>query len=106
VRFRETYFSPTFGKFTGKACGGVALHVTNPSGFDAIRAAVAMIVTARSLYPALFAWRPDNWIDNLSGSDRLRRMVDAGAGTDEVVGAWEAELTAFRRTRRPYLHYR
>jgi uncharacterized protein YbbC (DUF1343 family) len=106
VRFRETYFSPTFGKFTGKTCGGVALHVTDPSGFDAIRAAVAMIVTARALYPALFAWRPDNWIDNLSGSDRLRRMVDAGAGVDEVVGAWEPELTAFRRTRRPYLHYR
>ncbi|HEX6341428.1 DUF1343 domain-containing protein [Umezawaea sp.] len=106
VRFRETYFSPTFGKFVGKACGGVALHLTDPSGFDAIRSAVAMIVTARSLYPALFAWRPDNFIDNLSGSDRLRRMVDAGAGVDEVVGAWESELSAFRRTRRPYLHYR
>lgn len=106
VRFRETYFSPTFGKFVGKSCGGVALHLTDARRFDAIRAAVAMIVTARSLYPALFGWRPDNWIDNLSGSDRLRRMVDAGAGVDEVVGAWEAELTAFRRTRSPYLHYR
>ncbi|MFD9735863.1 exo-beta-N-acetylmuramidase NamZ domain-containing protein [Umezawaea sp. NPDC059074] len=106
VRFRETYFSPTFGKFVGKSCGGVALHLTDPRRFDAIRAAVAMIVTARSLYPALFGWRPDNWIDNLSGSDRLRRTVDAGAGVDEVVGAWEAELTAFRRTRSPYLHYR
>ncbi|HWO63044.1 MAG TPA: DUF1343 domain-containing protein [Umezawaea sp.] len=106
VRFRETYFSPTFGKFVGKTCGGVALHVTDPARFDAIRAAVAMIVLARSLYPALFAWRPDDYIDNLSGSDRLRHMVDAGAGVDEVVGAWEAELTAFRRTRRPYLHYR
>ena len=106
VRFRETYFSPTFHKFQGKTCGGVALHVTDPQSFDAIRAAVAMLVTARALYPLVFAWRSDNWIDKLSGSDRLRRMVDAGAGTDEVVGAWESELAAFRRARLPYLHYR
>jgi uncharacterized protein YbbC (DUF1343 family) len=106
VRFRETYFAPTFSKFVGKTCGGVTLHLTDPRTFDAIRTAIAMIVTAKALYPALFAWRPDNWIDKLSGSDRLRRMVDAGAKTDEIMGAWEAELTAFQLTRRPYLHYR
>jgi uncharacterized protein YbbC (DUF1343 family) len=106
VLFRETYFSPTFNKFQGKTCGGVALQLTDPQRFDAIRAAVAMLVTARALYPQVFAWRSDNWIDKLSGSDRLRRMVDAGAGTDEVVGAWDGELTAFQRLRQPYLRYR
>ncbi len=106
VRFREAHFTPTFGKFTGQGCGGVALHVTSAREFDAIRAAVAMIVTARARYPQVFGWRPDFWIDKLTGSDRLRRMVDAGAGTDEVVGAWSRELTAFAHLRRPYLHYR
>ncbi|HEX8864301.1 MAG TPA: DUF1343 domain-containing protein, partial [Lentzea sp.] len=33
VRFRETYFSPTFNKFQGKTCGGVTLHVTNAAEF-------------------------------------------------------------------------
>jgi uncharacterized protein YbbC (DUF1343 family) len=106
VRFRETYFAPTFNKFSGQTCGGVALHLTDASAFDAIRAAVAMLVTARALYPQVFGWRQDNWVDKLSGSDRLRRMVDAGAGTDEVVGAWESELATFRKTRQPYLCYR
>ncbi|MEV6714891.1 DUF1343 domain-containing protein [Lentzea sp. NPDC051208] len=106
VRFRETYFSPTFNKFQGKTCGGVTLHVTDPRRFDAIRAAVAMLITAKSLYPAVFAWRPDNWIDKLSGSDRLRRMIDAQAPLAEVVGAWQQELQQFRRTRLPYLRYR
>lgn len=106
VRFRETYFSPTFNKFQGKTCGGVTLHVTDPHEFDAIRAAVAMIITVRSLYPAVFAWRPDNWIDKLSGSGRLRGMIDAQAPLDEVVGAWQQELQQFRRTRLPYLRYR
>ncbi|WP_372452268.1 exo-beta-N-acetylmuramidase NamZ family protein [Saccharothrix obliqua] len=106
VRFREAHFTPTFGRFVGEACGGVALHVTRPGSFDAIRAAVAMIVTARARYPRVFAWRSDLWIDKLTGSDRLRRMVDAGAGVDEVVGAWSRELADFTRLRHPYLHYR
>ncbi|MEU5235153.1 DUF1343 domain-containing protein, partial [Streptomyces anulatus] len=106
VRFRETYFSPTFNKFQGKTCGGVTLHVTDPRRFDAIKAAVAMLITAKSQYPGVFAWRPDNWIDKLSGSDRLRRMIDAQAPLAEVVGAWQQELQQFRRTRLPYLRYR
>jgi uncharacterized protein YbbC (DUF1343 family) len=106
VRFRETYFAPTFNKFQGKTCGGVTLHVTDPREFDAIKAAVAMLITAKSLYPSVFAWRPDNWIDKLSGSDRLRKMIDAQAPPAEIVGAWHDELQRFRRTRLPYLRYR
>lgn len=107
VEFREAYFAPTFSKHTGVACGGVQLHLTDPYRFDAIRTAVTMIVLARDLYPpGVFGWRSDNWIDKLSGSARLREMVDAGAGADEVVDAWRSELVAFNRQRRPYLLYR
>ncbi|MCP2257985.1 Uncharacterized conserved protein YbbC, DUF1343 family [Streptoalloteichus tenebrarius] len=106
VAFRETFFVPTFGKHEKQTCGGVQLHITEAGDFDAIRTAVAMLVTARRRYPDLFSWRSDNWIDRLSGSDRLRRQVDAGAGVDEVVGAWNAELRAFRRQRERYLLYR
>ena len=52
-----------------------------------------------------FAWRPDNWIDKLTGSARVRTMIDAGAGADEVVAAWQGELAAFRAVRRTYLRY-
>jgi uncharacterized protein YbbC (DUF1343 family) len=106
VRFREVYFSPTFSKHVGKVCGGVQVHITNERDVEAIRTAITMLVTAKQVYPTLFAWRPDNFIDKLSGSDRLRRMVDAGAGVDEVIGAWRNELAEFDRRRRQYLLYR
>lgn len=106
VRFRENYTVPTFNKFENQVCGGVQVHLTDRPAVDAIRTAVAMIVTARQLYPAVFGWRPDNWIDKLTGSSRLRTMVDAGASTDDVVGAWHDELREFRARRRPYLLYR
>ncbi|TNC21058.1 exo-beta-N-acetylmuramidase NamZ family protein [Amycolatopsis alkalitolerans] len=105
AEFRETYFVPTFAKFANQTCGGVELTVTEPRRFDAIRTAVAMLVTAKRLHPDQFGWRPDLAIDKLSGSDRLRKMVDAGADVDEIAGSWQAELDAFVDRRRPYLLY-
>lgn len=104
VRAREAYFVPTFSKHVDKTCGGVQLLFQGPA--KPITTAVTMLVTARRLYPDVFGWREDKMIDKLSGSDRLRTMIDEGAGTDEVVGAWEDEVTQFCRDRRPYLLYR
>jgi len=105
VRFREAYFAPTFSKFQGKTVGGVQIHVHDRAAFDPVRTGIALLVTARKVWDG-FAWRPDNWIDKLTGSTRVRTMIDAGADTDEVVGAWQDDLTAFRRVRGEYLLYR
>ncbi len=105
VRFREAYFAPVFSKFEGKTVGGVQLHVHDRAAFDPVRTGIALLVTARRVWDG-FAWRPDHWIDTLTGSTRVRTMIDAGAGTDEVVGAWQRALAAFRATRRQYLLYR
>ncbi|MYU02401.1 DUF1343 domain-containing protein [Streptomyces sp. SID8366] len=104
VRFREAYFAPTFSKFEGKTAGGVQIHVTDRAAYDPVRTGIALLVTARKVWDG-FAWRPDDWIDKLTGSDRVRTMIDAGADTDEVVGAWQPELAAFRRLRKEYLLY-
>ena len=106
VRFRETYFVPTFSKWVGETCGGVQVHITDERRFQPIRTAVTMLVTAKQVHPDVFAWRPDNYIDKLSGSARLRTMVDAGASVDEVTGAWRDELAAFAKLREKYLTYR
>jgi uncharacterized protein YbbC (DUF1343 family) len=114
VRFREAYFVPTSAgqkpQLLNKLCAGVEVKVTDRAAYDPIRTGVAMLVEARK-YPA-FAWRQDSydpqrpyWIDKLTGSPRLREMVDAGADVDEVVGAWADELAAFNHQRRPYLLY-
>ncbi|MBK0865578.1 DUF1343 domain-containing protein [Saccharopolyspora sp. HNM0986] len=104
LRFRETYFVPEFGKHAGATCGGVQLH--RGGEVDAIRIAITMLVTAKRLFGQVFGWRPDGMIDKLAGTDRVRTMVDAGAGVDEIVGSWDAELAEFRRLRERFLLYR
>ncbi|WP_329069823.1 exo-beta-N-acetylmuramidase NamZ family protein [Streptomyces sp. NBC_01429] len=105
VRLREAYFAPTFSKFEGRTVGGVQLHVHDRAAFDPVRTAIALLVTARRTWSG-FAWRADHWIDKLTGSTGVRTMIDAGADTDEIVGAWRDELAAFRAVRRQYLLYR
>jgi uncharacterized protein YbbC (DUF1343 family) len=104
VHFREAYFAPTFSKFQGKTVGGVQIHVHDRPAYDPVRTGIALLVTAKKAWSG-FAWRADNWIDKLTGSTRVRTMIDAGAGTDEVVAGWREELTAFRRIRKNYLLY-
>lgn len=105
VHFREAYFAPTFSKFQGKTIGGVQLHVHDRESFDPVRTGIALLVTAKKTWSG-FAWRPDNWIDKLTGTTRVRTMIDAGADTDAVVDAWQDDLARFRAVRRRYLHYR
>ncbi|MFI6105546.1 exo-beta-N-acetylmuramidase NamZ domain-containing protein [Streptomyces sp. NPDC051310] len=104
VRFREAYFTPTFSKFQGRTAGGVQLHVHDRAAYDPVRTGIGLLVTAKRAWGG-FAWRPDHWIDKLTGSATVRTLIDAGAGTDDVVTAWEADLAAFREVRRAYLLY-
>ncbi|MEU9099081.1 DUF1343 domain-containing protein [Streptomyces sp. NPDC048361] len=105
VRFREAYFAPTFSKFESRTVGGVQLHVHARDLFDPVRTGIALLVTAKRVWSG-FAWRADHWIDKLTGSALVRTMVDAGAGTDEIVAAWQPGLAAFRTVRAKYLLYR
>ncbi|RVU25197.1 DUF1343 domain-containing protein [Streptomyces antnestii] len=105
VDFREAYFAPTFSKFQGRTIGGVQIHVRDRAAYDPVRTGVGLLVTAKKVWKD-FAWRSDNWIDKLTGSTRVRTMIDAGASTDEVVGGWQDELAAFREVRARYLTYK
>ncbi|MCX5241857.1 exo-beta-N-acetylmuramidase NamZ family protein [Streptomyces prunicolor] len=105
VHFREAYFAPTFSKFQGKTVGGVQIHIHDRAAYDPVRTGIALLVTAKKVWSG-FSWRSDNWIDKLTGSARVRTAIDAGAGTDEVVAGWQAELKAFRRVRTEYLLYK
>ncbi|MFE3326465.1 exo-beta-N-acetylmuramidase NamZ domain-containing protein [Streptomyces sp. NPDC059176] len=104
VRFREAYFTPVFSKFQGRTVGGVQLHVHDREAFDPVRTGIGLLVTAKRNWSG-FAWRPDHWIDKLTGSSQVRTMIDAGAAADDVVAAWQRGLTAFRDVRREYLLY-
>jgi uncharacterized protein YbbC (DUF1343 family) len=109
VAFREAYFTPFISKNANVLCGGVQVQITDPHKAEAILAATHMIVEAKKLYPG-FSWRAENppgrWIDLLTGSDRFRTMLTAGASAEEIVAAWRSETDAWTARRAKYLLYK
>jgi uncharacterized protein YbbC (DUF1343 family) len=88
VLVRPTSFVPTFHKYAGEVCHGVALHVVDRAAFDPIRTSCVIMEVAGELYPE-FGQREgagtgvDNpggtghALDKLWGSAELRRRITA-----------------------------
>ncbi len=113
VRFRATYFAPTFHKHAGRICGGVAIHVTDRRRFPAFPAYLLLIAHARRLDPKRFAWREPPYeyefvkppIDILCGSDKIRHAIERGEAIRGLIPGWKREVAEFRRRRKKYLLY-
>ncbi len=96
-----------------RPASAAASRCTSPTRrpFDPIRVRASRCSSRPRRSTADFAWRYDSydparpyWIDKLTGSQRLRTQISAGASADEVVGAWRDELAAFDARRQQYLH--
>jgi len=113
VHFRAVVFEPTFQKHAKQTCGGCQAHVLDRRRFRPVRTAVELIDEFRKQAPTQFAWREPPYeyehdkqpIDILSGSDRLRKTINAGADVGAFVGSWKADEDSFRQLRQKYLLY-
>ncbi len=102
--FREAWFTPTFSKFEGKMCGGCQLYVTDRGRFRSIETALHIIKTIRDMYPADFAFHKD-YFDKVTGTDKIRKALEAGTAVRTIVEGLEPGLAEFRKMSRPYLLY-
>ena len=113
VRFRPLSFRPVFHKFGGQSCGGVQLHVTDRATFRPYRAGIAILNAARAQAPEQFRWRTEPYefvtepiaIDLLTGSDVVRRSIEAGRSTVEICEQFRPFERAFAASRAPFLLY-
>lgn len=111
VLFRAAYFVPTFSTYVNEQCCGVQIVVTDRRRLDAVGLGVALLSTARRMYPGTqwlnvgTAADPDYWLDHLTGSDLVRTAIDAGRSVAQIERGWAADLRAWSRIRRRYLRY-
>jgi uncharacterized protein YbbC (DUF1343 family) len=107
VRFRPIHFQPSASKWAGEPCSGVQAHLTDAAAYDPLRAWLTVIVTARQMYPAQFAWVVEQMIhfDRLIGSAGVRGQIEAGEPVAAITAGWGAVEAAFERERAAYLLY-
>jgi uncharacterized protein YbbC (DUF1343 family) len=106
VRFRPTYFMPTFSKHQGKICGGVQIHLTGGS-INAPEIGLRLLREAKNLSPAEDFWLYYEklgyyFIDRLLGGNVLR---DGEFDPDKLLPAWEKAAADFRERSRAYWLY-
>ncbi len=83
LELRPIRFVPTFDKWHGQSCGGVALHITEPRSVRSITTTLALLAAVHKLHPREFTWLPPPYeyeqdkmpIDILFGSPRLRNQL-------------------------------
>lgn len=93
VLVRPVSFRPTFDKFTGEACHGVMIHVTDPSAFRPVTTYLTLLSLARAQAPDAFQFRTSPYefvsdipaFDLLTGGSETREALLSGAPPAEVV---------------------
>jgi uncharacterized protein YbbC (DUF1343 family) len=113
VAFRPVQFLPTFGKYVGKTCQGVFIHVLDRAAFKPVLTGIAILQELIRTYPGDFAWKEPPYeyeevlmpIDILAGVRWLRPAVEQGAPLREIAEQMAAEVHRFAPMRGEALLY-
>jgi uncharacterized protein YbbC (DUF1343 family) len=81
--FRPVRFVPTFDKWCGQSCGGVAIHLVDAYAVRSFAATITTLAAICQLWPSEMQWLPPPYeyeqikmpIDILYGSSRLRERL-------------------------------
>jgi uncharacterized protein YbbC (DUF1343 family) len=102
ARIEPATFTPISSKFHGQECSGLRVTVTDAATFAPVTFGVALAVALHRLYPT--AWEVAGLAPLLSSRAALV-LIESGAGTEDVVASFHADLAAFAATRERYLLY-
>jgi uncharacterized protein YbbC (DUF1343 family) len=105
VRFDSTSRTIAEGmKHGGQTIPMIEVIVVDRNRVVPVHVGARMLQTIRARHPNEWQWRVGS-IDRLSGSDELRKAVDAGT-VDALLARWEREARDFAAKRQPYLIYK
>ncbi|MFH1741597.1 MAG: DUF1343 domain-containing protein, partial [bacterium] len=91
-------------KYKEQLCEGVFVSVTDRRTFRPVATGVAMLCSAKTLFPESLQLR--TYLDQLWGSERLRELIQTGTDWRQIVHETQSEEAQFRSIRKNYLLYR
>ncbi|MDN7137177.1 DUF1343 domain-containing protein [Pseudidiomarina sp. 1ASP75-14] len=89
-------------KLEGQIVYGKDLRDSDLQGLD-----LSLLISAHQAFTkagVTFFTAPD-FMDKLSGTDALRKAIEAGQSEAEIRASWQADLARFKARREPYLLY-
>ena len=102
VRFVPCRFTPNASVFSGEACGGVQIIVTDRDRLNAVHVGLTMAVILRRLYPE--SWQPEK-LQTLLVNAQTQEALLAGATYADMSDGWAGVLQEFsERARATWLY--
>ncbi len=113
VRFRPTYFRPSFHKYKNEVVGGIFLHVTDYETFLPFATGIALTKALREMYPADLRFLREVYefnddfpaFDLLCGSSNERTMIENSRSFADLRESWKADEEVFRSLKQEYHLY-
>ncbi len=107
VYFRPLYFQPYYGRFAKEPCGGVQVLLSDPERVELTPIQFHALDAVRKLAPDRKPTgdRRDSMFDKVCGTDRIRKLIEAGRPVDEILAVWREGVDEFRTQRAKYLLY-
>jgi uncharacterized protein YbbC (DUF1343 family) len=115
IALRPIRFVPTFDKYQGQRCSGVAIHIVEPGKVRSFAITLNLLAAVNRLWPDDFRWLPPPYeyerekmpIDILYGSPQLRLalMSDSGQFDATIKQLAHLDEPAWWRRARPHLLY-
>jgi uncharacterized protein YbbC (DUF1343 family) len=102
VRFSDASFTPSSGLYSGQACAGVKLEITDRDAFVSVRAGLEIADALHRLYPERFQITK---LTDLLGSQASVDALVAYQSPASIIAGWANDLAAFRTMRAKYLIY-
>ncbi len=107
------FFKPNVNKFESKACGGVKINITNRNKFKSYLTALTLLRQIIKDYKKHFSWNKPPYeyefkklpFDIITGTDRIRKILDKGGSLAALKSTFDADLKIFSQKRRKYLLY-
>lgn len=113
VLFRPFYFKPTYNKYADEVVGGVYIHIVDIHKFEPFLCGVAIVKTAFELYPDDFKFLQGVYefndthpaFDLLTGSSKVRSMIEEHRSVDDIRESWKADEDEFFSRKEQYHLY-
>ena len=110
---RPLIFEPTSNKWTGHACKGFQVHVTDPASFRPYRTSLALLQAVMLLYPESFAYKKPPYeyeyerlpMDLILGDKQVRLGLEQSESIIAMEKSWQQDLDAFDKLRQQFFLY-
>ncbi len=102
---RPIVFEPTSNKWSGQACPGFQIHITDAASYSPYALALGIYQAIYQMHPDQFAYKQPPYeyeferlpMDLILGDHNVRSQIETGVPVREMVEEWTSSLAAYRQ---------